>query len=158
MDFLVNTEKVYCSRVAIHRSQQTVVPPAGKASHIIFAPLSKTESLPDIVVFLGKPGSLHHLVGFAGYWEGRSMKAELSGPACRTGVAYPVVTGEIGLSLLDFGARRLAEFDEDVLLVSVPFHRMFGIMRALDQGLSGERTDLADIEQQIDELGAVEPV
>ena len=158
VEFLVNTEKVYCSRVAIHRSQQTVVPPAGMASHIIFAPLSRTESLPDIVVFLGKPGSLHHLVGFAGYWEGRSMKAELTGPACRTGVAYPVVTGEIGLSLLDFGARRLAEFDEDVLLVSVPFHRMFGIMRALDQGLGGERTDLAGIEQQIDELGVVEPV
>jgi uncharacterized protein (DUF169 family) len=44
VEFLVNTEKVYCSRVAIHRSQQTVVPPAGVASHIIFAPLSRTES------------------------------------------------------------------------------------------------------------------
>ena len=52
----------------------------------------------------------------------------------------------------------MAEFGEDVLLVSVPFHRMFGIMRALDQGLGGERTDLADIEQQIDELGVVERV
>jgi hypothetical protein len=36
----------------------------------------------------------------------------------------------------------LAEFDEDVLLVSVPFHRMFGIMRALDQGLGGEGTEM----------------
>jgi len=44
-----------------------------------------------------------------------------------------------------------------VLLVSVPFHGMFGIIRALDQGLGGERADLGDIDQQIEELGVVEP-
>jgi uncharacterized protein (DUF169 family) len=100
VDFLINKEKVYCSRVAMHRSQQTVLPPVGMASHVFFSPLSRAATLPDIVVFIGKPGSLHHLVNFAGYWQGGSLKAELSGPACRTGVTYPVVTGEIGLSLL----------------------------------------------------------
>jgi len=159
VDFLVNKEKVYCSRVAIHRGQQTVLPPVGVASHIVFAPLSRAEVLPDLVVFIGKPGSLHHLLGFASYWEGRSMKPELSGPACRTGVAYPIVTGEIGLSLLDFGARRLAGFAEDQLLVAVPFHRMIGILHALDQGVGGEREEKPEsIERQIDALGKVAPV
>lgn len=159
VDFLVDKEKVYCSRVAIHRGQQTVVPPVGLASHIVFSPLSKAEVLPDLVVFLGKPGSLHHLLGFASYWEGRSMKAELSGPACRTGVAYPVVTGEIGLSLLDFGARRLARFAEEQLLVAVPFHRMIGILRALDQGVGRRREEEPEsVERQIDALGGVAPV
>ena len=159
VDFLVNKEKVYCSRVAIHRSQQTVLPPEGMASHVFFSPLSRAVTLPDIVVFIGKPGSLHHLVSFAGYWEGGSMKAELSGPACRTGVAYPVVTGEIGLSLLDFGARRLAGFSEDHLLVSIPLHRMMGILQALDQGVGREGAEKSkSIEQQIDELGKVEAV
>jgi len=159
VDFLVNKEKVYCSRVAIHRGQQTVLPPVGLASHILFAPLSRAEVLPDLVVFIGKPGSLHHLLGFASYWEGRSMKPELSGPACRTGVAYPIVTGEIGLSLLDFGARRLAGFAEDQLLVAVPFHRMIGILHALDQGVGGEREEKPEsIERQIDALGKVAPV
>jgi uncharacterized protein (DUF169 family) len=157
--FLVNKEKVYCSRMAIHRGQQTVAPPVGVASHIVFAPLSRTEVLPDLVVFLGKPGSLHHLLGFASYWDGRSMKAELSGPACRTGVAYPAVTGEIGLSLLDFGARRLAGFAEDQLLVAVPFHRMIGILHALDQGVGGRREEEPEsVERQIDELGRIAPV
>jgi uncharacterized protein (DUF169 family) len=159
VNFLVNKEKVYCSRVAIHRGQQTVVPPVGMASHILFAPLSRAEVLPDLVVFIGKPGSLHRLLSFASYWEGRSMKAELSGPACRTGVAYPVVTGEIGVSLLDFGARRLAGFAEDQLLVAVPFHRMIGILHALDQGVGGEREEEPEsVERQIDELGRVAPV
>jgi uncharacterized protein (DUF169 family) len=158
VDFLVNKEKVYCSRVAIHRSQRTVDPPLGMASQVSFSPLSKAATLPDMVAFIGRPGSLHHLLSFAGYWEGGSTKAELCGPACRTGIAYPIVTGDIGLSLLDFGARRLAGFAEDQLLVGIPFHRIIGIMHALDQGIGRESAaDLGSIERQIDELGRVEP-
>jgi uncharacterized protein (DUF169 family) len=152
--FLVDKEKVYCSRVAIYRGQQTVQPPVGLASYVLFSPLSRAALLPDIVVFIGRPGSLQHLVTCAGYWEGGSIRAELAGPACRTGVTYPLVTGQIGLSLLDFGARRLAGFAEDRLLISVPFHRMIGVLHALDQSCgqgSGE-----SIDRQIDELGNVE--
>jgi len=159
VDFLVNREKVYCSRVAIHRGQQSVLPLVGVASHVSFSPLSRAEVLPDLVVFIGKPGSLHHVITFAGYWHGGSLKAELSGPACRTGIAYPAVTGEIGLSLLDFGARRLAGFAEDQILVSMPFHRMIGILHALDQGVGrGAEEQLESIERRIDELGRVEQV
>lgn len=159
VNFLVDKEKVYCSRVAMYRGQQTVSPPVGMASRVLFAPLSKVQVLPDLVVFIGKPGSLHQLIGLASYWDGRSAKAELSGPACRTGVAYPVVTGEIGLSLLDFGARRLAAFAEDQLLVAIPLHRMFGLIQALDQGVGGGREEeLASVEREIDELGRVEAV
>ena len=156
VDFLVNKEKVYCSRVAIYRGQQSVPPPAGMASHVCFSPMSKATALPDVVAFLGKPGSLHHLLSFAGYWDGGSMKAELFGPACRTGIAYPVVTGDIGLSLLDFGARRLAGFAEDQLLLGVPFHRMLGVFQALERGVGREES--GNIERQIDALGKVEPV
>ncbi len=161
VEFLVNKEKVYCSRVAIHRGQQAVPAPAGIASHVVFSPLSKAELLPDLVLFVGRPGSLHRLVGYASYWDGGPMKAQLSGPACRTGVAYPVVTGEVGLSLLDFGARRLAGFPDDQLLVSVPFHRMPGILAALDRGAGGAReadVDVESVERQIEELGGVEAV
>ncbi|MFI5143730.1 MAG: DUF169 domain-containing protein [Thermoanaerobaculales bacterium] len=158
-DFLINKEKVYCSRIAIHRGQKSVEPPAGVASRIVFTPLAKAELLPDLVVFLGRPGTLHHLIGFAGYWEGGSMKAELAGPACRTGIAYPLVTGEVGLSLLDFGARRLAGFAEDQLLVAIPLHRMLGVMQALEHGVGGKgEEELTEIERQIDELGPVAPV
>lgn len=123
VSFLVEREKVYCSRTALYRAQQTVPAPIGIGSHVVFAPLSRAEERPDLVVFLGTPGSLHSLIGFADYWDGASLKAELAGPACRTGIAYPVVTGEIGLSLLDFGARRLAHFGDEQLLVDpVPPH------------------------------------
>jgi uncharacterized protein (DUF169 family) len=160
VDFLVNKEKIYYSRVALYRSQQSVLPPAGIASRVVFSPLSEAVLLPDLTAFIGKPGSLQHLLSFAGYWAGGSLKAELAGPACRTSVAYPAVTGEIGLSLFDFGARRLAHFPEDHLILGVPIHRMVGIMRALDEGIgrSGIKEDESSIERQIDDLGKVQPV
>ena len=157
--FLVNKEKVYCSRVAIYRGQQTVLPPVGLASQVVFSPLSRAAMQPDIVIFIGKPGSLQRLITCAGYWEGGSIKAELAGPACRTGVAYPIVTGQIGLSLLDFGARRLAGFAEDCLLLAIPLHKMMSVLAALDQGCSLDGAEkIESIERQIDELGAVERV
>jgi len=157
VDFLVNKEKIYCSRIAMHRGQQAVPPPVGVATRVIFAPLAKAVAQPDLVAFIGKPGSLHAILTLAGYWEGRSMKAEVSGPACRTGVAYPAVTGEIGLSLLDSGARRLAGFADDQALVSVPLHRMIGIIQALEQGVGQTRGDGENAERHIDELGKVTP-
>jgi uncharacterized protein (DUF169 family) len=158
-DFLINKEKVFCSRIAIHRGQQSVPPPVGVGTRVSFSPLSKANALPDVVVFLGTPGSLHRLISFAGYWEGGSMKAELAGPACRTGIAYPAVTGEIGLSLLDFGARRLAGFEGRHLLLAIPLHRMMGVIAALDRGAGGEREKSSEsVEREIDELGAVAPV
>lgn len=157
VDFLVNRERVYCSRVAVHRGQHVVEAPLGMASHVSFAPLARALDLPDLVVFIGKPGTLHDLIGFAGYWEGGSLPSELAGPACRTGIAYPIVTGNLGISLLDFGARRLAGFAEDQLLVSVPLHRMIGIQHAFEQGVERPRDQrLEAIEREIDELGPVE--
>jgi uncharacterized protein (DUF169 family) len=158
VDFLVEREKVYCSRVAMHRGRESVPPPVGLGSHVAFAPLRSAEVLPDLVVFLGRPRSLQHLLGLANYWEGGPLRAELAGPACRTVVAYPLVTGEVGLSLLDHGARRLADFGPDELAVAVPLPRMLGIMHALAQGVGrGRVEDREQMERQIDELGKVDP-
>jgi len=157
--FLVEREKVYSSRVALFRSQKAVPAPVGMGSHVVFPPLARAELRPDIVLFLGSPGSLHQLVGFANYWDGGSLKAELAGPACRTAIAYPVVTGEIGLTLLDFGARRLAHFADGDLVLAIPFHRLLGIMRALDEGVGAARDEKPEVvERQIDELGRVQRV
>jgi uncharacterized protein (DUF169 family) len=61
------------------------------------------------------------------------------------------------LSLLDFGARRLAGFADDHLLVGIPLHRMIGILHALDQGVGREGVEASEtVERQIDELGKVE--
>jgi uncharacterized protein (DUF169 family) len=128
-------------------------------THVYFTPLATAPAQPDLVLFVGKPGSLHHLIGYANYWEGGSLATELAGPACRTGIVYPVVTGNLGVSLYDFGARRLAGFAEDQMLVSVPFHRMIGIMHAFEQGVHRvDEQHPETIERQIEALGSVDRV
>jgi uncharacterized protein (DUF169 family) len=159
VDFLINREQVYCSRVSLRRSQEAVPPLLGVAPCVRFAPLAAATFLPDLVVFLGRPGSLHHLLGLANYWEGGPLLTDLAGPACRTAIGYPIVTGNMGLSLLDFGARRLASFPEEMLLLSVPFHRMIGLMHALERRtnqLRGEDSD--SIEKEIEALGPIEKI
>ncbi len=110
------------------------------------------------MIFLGRPGSLHRLIGLADYWEGGPLATDLAGPACRTGITYPLATGNLGLSLLDFGARRLAGFDEDLLLVSVPFPRMLGIMHALDETASRPEAPAGAFEREVETLGPLERV
>ena len=129
------------------------------ATHVCFAPLAAASFRPDLLVFLGRPGSLHRLIGLANYWEGGALETDLAGPACKTGITLPLVTGHLGLSLLDFGARRLAGYAEDLLLVSVPYHRMIGIMYALDQGLRvpGDKSPDA-LEREFVDLGPLEKV
>lgn len=63
VDFLVGKEKVYASRAALHRSQGIVPPPFGMARAVVFAPLASACLRPDLVLFLGPPGSLHRLAG-----------------------------------------------------------------------------------------------
>lgn len=155
-DFLIGREHVYCSRAALHRSQQTVSPPLGLAPQVCFAPLSVATFLPDLVILLGRPGSLHRLIGLAGYWEGGALPTDLAGPACRTGITYPLATGNLGLSLLDFGARRLAGFAEDLLLISVPFHRMIGLMHALDDTATRAEAPAGAFEREVEALGPLE--
>lgn len=155
-DFLVHREKAYCSPVAIYRGQQTVRPPRGVATHIVFAPLEKATLQPDVVLFLCHAQQAEQVVALCNYWEGGSLQAELAGPACRTAVGFPVVTGQVGLSLLDFGARRLGGYRPEQLLLGVPLARMHTAMAALEQGAGRMELheDAAALERRVEELAA----
>ena len=131
-------------------------PPLGMAEQVWFTPLSAAKLRPDLVVFLGKPGSLHRLLTLASYWEGGPLETDLAGPACRTGITFPLMTGQPGMSLVDFGARRLAAYPEDLLLLTFPMHRMLGIMAALDDRRGNRGADLP--EGEFVDLGPLQKV
>jgi uncharacterized protein (DUF169 family) len=154
--FLVDKERAFASRAALHRGQSVLEPPLGLASHVCFAPLDQAGFQPDLVLFLGRPGSLQRLIGLVNFWEGGRLATDLSGPTCRAGITAPLLTGDLGLSLLDFGARRLAVFPEELLLVSVPFHRMLGVLAALEGPARRENLGREEAVRDIEALGPVE--
>jgi len=137
-EFLVNGEKLYCSIAAFHRAQALAAPPPlGLADHIIFSPTDKAEFCPDIVLFICNAEQACRLVTLDSYDRGIPPRIEMSGSTCHQAVAYPVVTGELNVSLMDYTSRRIGGYKPADLLVSVPYHRLLGIIRSIDHCTAG---------------------
>jgi len=119
-EFLVNGEKLYCSIAAFHRSQAlTAAPPLGLADHIVLAPLGKAEFRPDIVLFVCNAEQACRLVSLDGYDTGIPPRIEMAGSTCHQAVAYPVVTGELNVSLMDYTSRHIRGYKAEDLLTDI---------------------------------------
>ena len=46
-------------------------------------------------------------------------------------ITYPLVSGEINVSFMDYTARKMKGYNADELFVSVPYHRMAGIIESI---------------------------
>jgi len=137
-DFLVNGEKLYCSIAAFHRAQTlTAAPPLGLAEHVVLSPLGKAEFRPDIILFICNAKQACRLVTLDSYCTGIPPRVEMSGSTCHQAVAYPVVTGELNVSLMDYTSRRIPGYKPEDLLVSIPYHRFLGVMRSIDGCTAG---------------------
>jgi len=137
-EFLVNGEKLYCSIAAFHRSQAlTKPPPLGLAKHIIFSPLEKAEFRPDIVIFICTAEQACRLLTLDGYETGIPPKPEMSGSTCHQALAYPLVSGELNVSLMDYTSRRIQGYKPEDLIVSIPYHRFHGVMRSIEYCTAG---------------------
>lgn len=137
-EFLVKGEKLYCSIAAFHRAQSLTAPaPLGLAEHVVLSPMERAQFEPDVVLFICNALQGCRLVTLDSYDTGVPPKIEMSGSTCHQAVAYPVVTGELNVSLMDYTSRRLRGYKPGDLLVSIPYHRFHGIMRSLEHCTAG---------------------
>jgi len=136
--FLVHGEKLFCSIAAFNRAMMLAAqPPLGLAENVIFAPMEKAEQMPDLALFIVNAEQACRLIQLAAYWDGISPKTEMVGSACHMAVAYPLVSGEINVTFLDWTARRTKPFKPDELIVTVPYHRLHGLVEAIDVCTAG---------------------
>lgn len=137
-EFLVKGEKLFCSITVFHRVQYlSMAPPLGLAEHVVLSPLEKAEFEPDVVLFICNALQACRLVTLDMYSTGVPPKLEMSGSTCHQAVAYPLVSGELNVSLMDYTSRRLQGYNPEDLLVSIPYHRLHGVMRSLDKCTAG---------------------
>ncbi|UCF78166.1 MAG: DUF169 domain-containing protein [Candidatus Eiseniibacteriota bacterium] len=137
-EFLVDGEKLFCSIAAFHRSQAlSTPPPLGLAEHVVFSPMEKAEFRPDVVLFVCNVEQACRLLTLDGYDTGIPARLETSGSTCHQAVAYPVVSGELNLSLMDYTSRRIRGYGAGDMLVSIPYHRFHGVMRSIDRCTAG---------------------
>ncbi len=136
--FLVGGEKLFCSPVAFHRAvASTSQPPLGVADAVVFAPLEAIEAEPDLVVFLCDPEQACRLISLATYWTGISPRTEMVGSGCHMAITYPLVSGEVNVSFMDYTARKMKGYERGELLVSVPYHRLGGVVSAIPRCSAG---------------------
>lgn len=137
-EFLINGEKLFCSLAVFQRSQYlTAPPPLGLATYVVFSPLEKAELRPDLVLFICNPEQACRLVTLLIYNEGIPPKIEMAGATCHMAIAYPLVTGQMNVSLMDYTSRRIKGYKPEDLLVTIPYHRLAGIMESIDNCTAG---------------------
>jgi len=136
--FLVEGEKLFCSIATMNRTMTlTSAPPEGLAENVVLSPLEKAELMPDLVVFPCNPEQACRLVTLATYPDGKPPKAELAGSTCHMVIAYPLVSGEINVSLMDYTERRTQEHRPDEMYVTIPYHLMPGLIWSIDRCSAG---------------------
>ena len=136
--FLVHGEKLFCSIVAFHRAMALAVqPPLGLADRVLFAPLEAAAAEPDLVLFLCNAEQACRLITLATFSTGISPKTELVGSACHMAVAYPLVSGEVNVSFLDYTARKMKRYDPNELIVSVPYPHMPSLVASIPRCTAG---------------------
>jgi len=136
--FLVEGEKLFASAAAFHRAGSShPQPPLGLAEHVIFRPLETAPKEPDVVLFLCNPEQACRIITLYTYWSGLSPRVELTGSACYMAITYSLVSGEVNVSFLDWTARKMRKCPADILIVSVPYHHMPGIVSAVPRCTAG---------------------
>ena len=136
--FLVEGEKLFCSIATFNRVMSlSTQPPYGLAENVILSPLEKAKLEPDLVVFLCNAEQACRLITLANYKDGIPPKVEIVGSACHMAIAYPIVSGEINVSFLDYTARKWQKYRPDELFVSIPYHKMPNLMDSIDSCSAG---------------------
>lgn len=137
-EFIVKGEKLFSSEEALARNQEaTTPPPADMSGHLVFSPLEKAEAEPVLVIFICNALQACRLITLDGYQTGQPPKIDMAGSTCHQAIAYPLVSGELNVSLMDYTARRMRKFKPDQLIVSIPYRRFLGVMQSIDHCTAG---------------------
>jgi uncharacterized protein (DUF169 family) len=141
LKMLVEGEKLWCDiKVATRsriESQKIAAPPLGIASKVYLYPASTDIFMPDLVIFLVNAEQVSRLITLAQFWDGKTPSFEMRGSLCWSSIAYPMVSGHFNVTAGDISARRMAGWDKNFMIASVPVEKIQGIADAIDKSTAG---------------------
>jgi uncharacterized protein (DUF169 family) len=140
-EMLVEGEKLWADMTAFHRSAEATKkiaePPFGLGNNIVFYPLGEGTYEPDLVILLVNAEQACRLVTLSQFWDGKQTSMEMRGSLCWGAVTYPLVSGNLDVSLGDTSARRMENWDPTLLIVSIPWRKLDDILEAMDFSTAG---------------------
>lgn len=159
LKFLVEGEKLWCDVKAATRSRieslKIAPPPRGIASKVYLYPLSRNVFVPDLVVFLVNAEQVSRLITLAQFWDGRTPSFEMKGALCWSSITYPMVSGHFNITVGDISARRIASWNENVMIASVPVEKVQGMADAIDKSTAGTAKPSKEFEKIIASIRAM---
>lgn len=124
INHVVETEHLYASRAAFFRTINNAPPQPHKLGQsVLFSPLRRSEFKPDLVLLFVKPRNASELLSLAIRHNGIPFKdLFINGATCRTAIANPVVTGQLGISFVDMAGRTRypSGYKDEELILSFP--------------------------------------
>lgn len=141
LKMLVEGEKLWCDVKTATRSRieslKIASPPLRIASKVYLFPASQNIFVPDLVIFLVNAEQVSRLVTLAQFWDGKTPSFEMRGSLCWSSITYPIVSGNFNITAGDISARRMAGWDKNIMIASVPWEKIKGIAEAIDRSTAG---------------------
>jgi len=100
-------------------------------------PVSKDIFAPDLIIFLVNAEQVSRLITLAQFWDGKTPSFEMRGSLCWSSITYPVVSGNFNVTSGDISARRMARWDKNTMIASVPLEKIKGIADAIGKSTAG---------------------
>lgn len=101
--------------------------------HILIAPLSRTEFIPDVVMVYGNSAQMHRLIMAAAYKTGKPITATLTERmGCLRAIIIGIQSGDYQVTIPGSGERALAFCGEDEMVFTIPRVRFEEICSGLE--------------------------
>jgi len=159
LKFLVEGEKLWSdiktAKRSLIESEKIAAPPLGIASKVYLYPLSKDVFVPDLVIFLVNAEQVSRLITLAQFWDGKTPSFEMKASLCWSSITYPIVSGHFNITAGDISARRMAGWDENAMIASVPVEKIQGIANAIDKSTAGTAEPSEEFKTIIDRIRPV---
>ena len=103
-------------------------------SSILFAPLSKAEFTPDVIIIICNGKQAMELLHAHAYDSISEAMGAGVGPICSTMAARPYLTGQITYSFADVGSRRhMKNLKDEEVMISIPYQHLERIIHNLEE-------------------------
>jgi len=95
----------------------------------IVSPLTKTQFIPDSILFYGNPGQLMHVIHALSYEGKHLIQSPFNGygESCIKGALMPFLTGRPEIVLPGGGDRAFSLTTEDEMAIGIPGHVLFDV-------------------------------
>ena len=138
---LVEGEKLWCDVKTATRSfiesEKIAKSPLGIASKVYLYPVSRDIFVPDLIIFLVNAEQVSRLVTLAQFWDGKTPSFEMKGSLCWSSITYPLVSGNFNVTAGDISARKMARWDKNTMIATIPVEKIQGIADAADKSTAG---------------------